>query len=98
MRGVRRFLSLCLGGLVVVSACDVYNTSLLEKKQGNTSPIPPDQWGSGVGWWSTKRPDGCISAGVPSIDDRPKNTPEGDIGEIYFALRSMALGSHPACS
>jgi hypothetical protein len=94
MRGVRAISSVGLVGLVVLSACDVYDESLLEKKTSSTSPIPPEQWGSGIGWWSKKNvTTGCVSAGMPTVADRPTNTPDGDVGELYFALRSMALGS-----
>lgn len=94
MRGVRWILALLLAGLFVPSACDVYDESLLQKPKGaKGAPIPRDQWGSGLGWWSYKRADGCVSAGMPTVEDRPKNTPSGDVGELVFALRSMALGS-----
>jgi len=76
---------------VCLHACKIYDESLLEGKSG--SPIPPDQWGSGIGWWSKKGKDGCVTAGLPTQDDRPKNTSTEELPSLYFAIRSMALGS-----
>lgn len=86
---VRALLGLGFGAAVVLHACSVYDESLLE----GSKPVPKELWGSGVGWWSKTRKDGCISAGFPTVEDRPKNTPAGDVGDLYFALSSMALGS-----
>lgn len=76
---------------VALHSCKVYDESLLEGKAA--SPVPPELWGSGIGWWSKKGKDGCITAGVPTQDDRPKNTSPDEIGDLYFAIKSMALGS-----
>jgi hypothetical protein len=69
----------------------VYDESLVEGPA--PTAVPKDQWGSGVGWWSKKTPEGCISAGVPTAEQRPKNTGGDDIAPIYVAVDSMALGS-----
>ncbi len=72
-------------------ACQVYDESLVEGPA--PSAVPKDQWGSGVGWWSSKTPDGCISAGVPTAEQRPKNAGGDNIDPVYVAVDSMALGS-----
>jgi hypothetical protein len=71
-------------------ACKVYDSSLLE---GDKSAVPEDQWGSGIGWWSKKKAGGCVSAGAPTVDDRPQNAGGESVAPIYFAVRDMALGS-----
>lgn len=86
---VRALLALGFGGAVVLHACSVYDESLLV----GSKPVSKDLWGSGIGWWSKTRADGCISAGMPRAEDRPTNTAAGEIGDLYFALSSMALGS-----
>jgi len=91
MRRVRVFLAFALGGAITLHACKVYDESLLDGSGGK--PVSKDLWGSGVGFWSRVRSDGCVSAGVPTKDMRPKSAPEGDVGEVFFAVRSMALGS-----
>lgn len=76
--------------LTLSHSCKVYDESLLEGS--GSSPVPADQWGSGIGWWSTQS-GGCVSAGFPTQGDRPKNTPADSIGDLHFAISSMALGS-----
>jgi hypothetical protein len=84
-----RSLALSAAGLAL--ACNVYDTSLLEDPK--QTPVPEGEWGSGIGWWSAKTSDGCVRAGVPSVNDRPQNA-GGDGGPVLlFAIRSMALGS-----
>jgi hypothetical protein len=74
----------------LVAGCSVYDASLVESKD---APLPENEWGSGLGWWSRKAADGCVRAGVPTVNDRPKNA-TGDGGPVLqFALRNMALGS-----
>jgi hypothetical protein len=72
-------------------SCKVYDESLLDGQA--TSPVPPDQWGSGIGWWSTKGKNGCISAGLPTEADRPKSASADVLPPMHFAIRTMALGS-----
>ncbi len=72
-------------------ACQIYDESLLEGPA--PSSVPKDQWGSGIGWWSSKTPEGCLSAGVPTAEQRPKNAGGDDIDPIFVAVSSMALGS-----
>ena len=84
-------LAAAAGVVVSAHACKVYDESLLEKQAAGD--VPKDLWGSGVGWWSSKKANGCISAGVPTADQRPKNTGSDKIDPLYFAVRSMALGS-----
>lgn len=81
-------LVLALSGLGL-HACAVYDESLLE----GSGAVSKDLWGSGVGWWSSKRADGCVSAGVPRSDQRPSGASGDGVGPLYFAVRSMALGS-----
>ncbi len=92
--GMSRFV-VAIPGLVVLGlglyACSVYDESLLDGPK--PSGVPKDQWGSGVGWWSSKRNDGCISAGVPTPGQRPKDAVGDGVPPLYFAVRSMALGS-----
>ncbi len=85
-------LALAVGAALAVQACKVYDESLVEgtPPAGN---VPKEFRGSGVGWWSTKTSNGCISAGVPTADGRPKNAGGDNIPHIYVAVRSMALGS-----
>lgn len=80
-----------LAALVALHSCKVYDESLLGGTKG--TPVPPDQWGSGIGWWSTKGTNGCISAGLPTQADRPKSTASDELAPLYFAISSMALGS-----
>jgi hypothetical protein len=91
MPRIRVFLAVALGGVIALHACKVYDESLLDGSGGK--PVSKDLWGSGVGFWSRVRNDGCVSAGVPTKDMRPKSAPAGDVGEVFFAVRSMALGS-----
>ncbi|MEZ4227484.1 MAG: hypothetical protein R3B13_41480 [Polyangiaceae bacterium] len=82
--------SAVLVGSLAPFACQVYDESLLEPA---STEVPKDQWGSGVGWWSTKTKDGCISAGIPTADQRPQSSGGDDIPPVFFAVSSMALGS-----
>ncbi len=89
-----------LPGLVLLAigasfyACNVYDSSLKEQSSNEGGvPVPSSEWGSGVGWWSSKSPDGCISAGVPTAADRPKVNGGTSIDPILLGVRSMALGS-----
>jgi len=91
MRAVAGLLGAGIAAVVVLHSCKVYDESLLQGKA--SSPIPPDQWGSGIGWWSKKDQSGCISAGVPKQEDRPKKTSPEELPATYFAISSMALGS-----
>jgi hypothetical protein len=86
---VARRIAFVLGALAF--ACQVYDSSLLDGEGG--SPIPEDQWGSGIGWWSVKTANGCVSAGSPTVNDRPKNAGGESVAPLYFAVRDMALGS-----
>ncbi len=80
-----------MAALVALHSCKVYDESLLEGSAA--SSVPPEQWGSGVGWWSKKGGDGCVTAGVPTPGHRPKNTPADSVPDLHFAINSMALGS-----
>lgn len=73
-------------------ACNVYNSSL--KQTGTYVPVDPSQYGSGIGWWSKKNTKtSCISAGLPTADEAPKNVDGPSIKPIVLALDNMALGS-----
>lgn len=74
-------------------ACQVYDESLLDSDDSASYAVPPEQWGSGVGWWSDERGSECVSAGVPTVDDRPKSTGGESVAPLYLAIDSMALGS-----
>lgn len=82
-------------GAYAVTACDTYSDSLKEglKRPSGRVQVPPSEWGSGVGWWSTKLPSGCVSAGLPTEADRPAAGSTEDLGPITFAISSMAMGS-----
>lgn len=91
MRVVAGLIAAGMLAAVALHSCKIYDESLLGGKA--TSPVPPEQWGSGIGWWSKKDKDGCISAGLPTQADRPKNTSTDTIPAEVFAITSMALGS-----
>jgi hypothetical protein len=86
----RRRLTLLLG--CIAFGCQVYDSSLLKEKEPE-GDVPESQWGSGIGWWSKKHPNGCLSAGAPTVNDRPKGASGDSIPPLYFAVRDMALGS-----
>ncbi len=91
MRGPWVVSSVLLFSALLFHSCKVYDSSLLDG-QGD-KPVPKELWGSGVGWWSKQRSDGCISAGVPTPEQRPSATGSNEIPPIYLAVRDMALGS-----
>jgi hypothetical protein len=92
MRFSRLAGALLLASMAGFFACNVYNDSLLGGS--DHVPVNPSQYGSGVGWWSYKsKKTGCVSAGVPTAADAPKNADGPSIPPIILALRSMALGS-----
>jgi hypothetical protein len=92
MRGSRVALSLSVLGALVFHSCKVYDSSLLEEGDPK-KPVPKEMWGSGVGWWSYIKKDGCISAGVPSPDQRPPPSGASEIPPFFLAVKDMALGS-----
>lgn len=71
-------------GLVLLSSCALDERVLQPASEGA---------GEGLGWWATTSEDGCKSAGVPTLEDRPKPTSKSVIPPVYFAATSLRLGA-----
>lgn len=91
MRGPRVALAASLVSAFAFHSCKVYDSSLLEGSK--SKPVSKELWGSGIGWWSVEKANGCISAGVPTPEQRPAATGGADIGAFFMAVKDMALGS-----
>lgn len=85
----------------VLSACKVYPASLLDPVEGAgggggtsaTSGSAGAPSGYGVGFWSSTRDDGCVTAGAPTPQMRPEGTSADQLDPIYLAIDSLILGS-----
>ncbi len=86
-------------GAVVAAAttlayCNVYDSSLLAGAGSGDAGADAPEAGSGIGWWSGPGgTDGCFSARVPTLADRPSADSPTSIAPIYLAITNMRLGS-----
>lgn len=53
----------------------------------------PNSCSLGNCWWSRQTPDGCSSAGKPTMADRPTGTSDQELAPIYMALSRIQLGA-----
>jgi hypothetical protein len=67
--------------------CSVYEPSLLEPRTNGLEPK------DGIGWWSGPGDRNCISARMPTADERPSPQDPKDVGAIYLAIETMRIGS-----
>jgi hypothetical protein len=79
----------------VLSACKVYPASLLDPVEGSGGSAGSGgaPTGYGIGFWSSTRTDGCVTAGAPTPQMRPKETDPKVLPPIYMAIDSLILGS-----
>ncbi|MFW5739669.1 MAG: hypothetical protein ACOC1F_04825 [Myxococcota bacterium] len=89
-----RSIAPLLAALAVASSCKVYDESLLLDGTGGFGGGGVS-YGDGVGWWSGTDPEtGCATASMPTPEDRPSSSDPGEsIDPLFFAVRSMRLGS-----
>lgn len=60
---------------------------------GHDAGPGPQSCNSGSCWWSTTDPDGCQSAGRPTLDDRPESDDDRELRPFYVGLSRMRLGA-----
>jgi hypothetical protein len=77
--------------VLAFGSCDLYPSSLLD-------PLPVDAGrppnGTGIGPWSRRDANGCFSAGLPNLGDRPKRAGDSTASEpIYVAFDRVWLGA-----
>jgi hypothetical protein len=80
------------------AACKVYPDSLLDadpvaEQDAGTGIVEGLEAGTGIGWWSGKAENGCVTAGQPSDDMRPAASDAPTIEPIYFGITRLLLGS-----
>ncbi|MFO0661274.1 MAG: hypothetical protein U0165_15790 [Polyangiaceae bacterium] len=82
----RAVLAVC-GALVLSQGCNIY-TEDIHRKPSTTS----NNYEGGVGWWSHDTSEGCFTAGVPLLTDRPASDGANELEPIYLALSTLRLG------
>ncbi len=95
----------CTGSLA--AACNVYDSSLLVGGSGGTAGTGGGgSGGTGNGgtgntstdkFWNDMEGEDmeCPTEGVPTVDQRPTGTADGDVGPIYVAMHRVRFGGVP---
>ena len=87
--------------IAMLTGCRVYNDRLISASTAtdthDTQPAPfdPNSCQGGECWWSILEPDGCRSAGAPTLTDRPSASADGpdEVETFYLGLTQVRIGS-----